>query len=492
MGQSVSFTDAQLSRTFLPSATFDEKTANNWAFSIPNRGSEAFGKANSLSERFETGSQQSPQPVPTLKAVYAANLACHRSNQVYEKHLKRGKSIDDATAASQKFLASHLRIDKSVTAEERDALVLRQVQLACDETDSTAMAVMQRWVDEGMTIRKVDGMRSLILPCPAPSAERWFGAKHWAKNVVSDPGFLGHYRVKRAREEQVKIIVEAMSWVADSATGYWCAITCNALARKVISLYRQRSKAPRGTCGWKLDTVASNVRAVWAALKASGWAQLRAEGRNLRTEERLVALSLFGIEQTGAGNVFDLTVPQCVRESTIQRHRDSAPTRPHWAQKSNPFVAQCQQDKTGSSLEKASSDSGLLHTYLPVGQPSSKTKDHYGSQTHAQARTGEKHSSTKRAKPSLTAQRLAAGLVRHMPWLSKDNRGKPVHMWSLSFAVERSGIMETGWSVAEIVDAWDKSLAQRWWEIQPGEIVNPAGWLRVCLRALNPSTPIRG
>lgn len=489
-------TDAQSSRTFLPSATFTEKPTNTWAFSMSKRENDVSerGLAPTQSTTVAASAviEQPSESLPSINEVYAANLACHRSHRVYEKHLKRGKSIDDATAASQKYLASHLHIDRTISAEQRDELALRQVQLACDETDKATAAVLQRWADEGMAVRQVDGMKCLVLPCSAPSTERWFGAKHWIHNVLSDPAFRQSRKVARAKDTQVEIIVETMAWQAESATGHWCAITCDALVRKVTSIYCKRYRMRRGTRGWKARTVASNVRAVWAALRESGWVKMRARGRNLRTEERLVALAMFGIEQTGAGNVFDLIVPQHVRDRTIQRRHEDAPRHPHWAHPSNPFVAQCGQDKTSSSKETESGDKDLVHTYLPVGQPSFKTKDHYGTQTHARARRREKRSSSPRPSPSLAAQRMAAGLVRHMPWLDKSSDGKPVHMWSLSFAVERSGVLEVGWSFADVVDAWDRALARRWWEIQPGSVANPGGWLRVCLENIIASTPIRG
>ena len=490
------FADAQFSRTFLQSATFGKKTATTWAFSMPKRGNEAsaraIGPAEPMPANTKAAVQQSSELLPSINAVYAANLACHRSHRVYEKQIQRGKTIDEATATSQKYLAAHLRIPRDVSPEERDALALDHVQLACDETERMTARVIQRWADEGMTVRQVDGMKCLVLPCPAPDTQRWIGAKHWIHNVLADPAFQNHPRVKRAKDVQVEIIVESMAWQAESSTGRWCAITCDALARKAVRLYSKRHKMPRGMRGWKSRTVASNVRAVWAALRESGWVNLRAKGRNLRTEERLVALSMFGIEQTGAGNVFDLIVPQRVRDRTIQRHLRDAPKRPHWAHPGNPFVANCEQDKASSAKGPESSVKDLVHTYLPVGQPSSRSIDHYGSQTHARTRGREKNSFSTRSKPSLAAQRMAAGLVRHMPWLGKDGTGKPVHMWSLSFAVERSGVLEVGFSLSDVVDAWDSELAQRWWEIQPGSVMNPAGWLHTCLVNLVKDAPFRG
>lgn len=484
--------DSQVSRTLMPLATTEEKTALTWVYSCPDvqfMDNQAV-ICNTTENRF-TGvddSIETPEPTVALFAGLSFEAAVETCPQAALKRFSRLLALDEIlsrlrTEKGQDTFNQRFRgMPQGLTLEEELSWTLSEA-----EADHDAETMFSEWahaLDQSFNLRRAGKAHAFILPAP-PSHARWQSRKLWIEGALADPEVIDSPAIKRMARRHLLVLLHAIASFADGVTGHDLAASHATIARRACQLVLDNPALDPGGRGKPLcqmsdSSVEKNIKVLLSALRSAGWAIERAGGRHLTTVERCLARVLFGITQDRAASVQDLVTPRraWVREEPRE-------TQPQWATNSNPFVLRlAARDLWKTTVAVASSSPyplgarfiSLLTIYIGLLTKSHAIEKQISPQ---QRRKTSRFAGV--SDPSREAQKITADLRRSWGWLlPKNAAGQRMDARVITRIIDDEGASHL--TAKKIKNFVDLRLSMNFWEFSPTRIKNKLAWFRTVLR----------
>ncbi|ANE05483.1 hypothetical protein [Corynebacterium crudilactis] len=482
--------DSQDSRTHLPLARFEEKTAMTWGFSCQITQSES-----NQDVICNTTKKCSPRIIETLEPAQGFSGMSFESAlgtcpQEALRRFSRLRTLDGIlcrlrTEKGQDTFSKKFRgLPQGLTTEQELEWALREAE--ADHDAESAFTAWAHALDRTFNLRRDGRAKSFILPAPE-SGLRWQSRKLWIEGALADPQVTTAPAMKRMAKKHLPILLHAISDFADGVTGCGVAASHATIARRARQIAVERPEIDPGGRGKPLhqmtaDSIEKNVRTLRAVLRNTGWAVDCAGGRHLTTVERCLAKILFGINQTKVASVQDLVTPE--RAWVREEPRDA---RPNWATSSNAFTLRL----AARSLWKTARKIMFSSTYPARAQVSFIFKIFIGLLKKIKSFEIQK-SAPKRRKtnrfagvpdPSRESQKITADLRQSWGWLlPKTRSGQRMDPRVVARIIDEEGGSHL--TAKKIKTFVDLRLSMNFWEFSPARIKNRLAWFRTILRDL--------
>lgn len=459
------FADSQDSRTLPLTATSGEKHGSTWAFSYQNPDDDPVA-AHYSTTRLHGYTTTAP-PSETVALAY-------RQAVLEGEVLPRIQTEAGLDAMVRRWHG----IPDSLPPEEQASRLTERL-VAADE----ATAEVTTWAERH--IPRHPG-RSMPLPAPAPPRDRWQGAHLWVEGALADPAVINHPRVQRIGRQHLPWLLRALASYADHDSGHHVTAANATVGCRAAALVSEHIAHGGTWTGRRTDllsdtTLAGQVSALAAALIAAGWMRERARGRHLTRLERAVAWIRTRLHQTRAASVRDLTVPPHARRT----HSPKTEAAPAWAHPSNPHYRRLTVGALQKTLRELLS-LPVLHTHPHVVRLVYLVTLYEGLLTRKTPREipiSPKKTTRPSLRPTLAAQKTAAGLVQRLPWLLRGRTpGRQRHIGALARLLDETGFSHV--AADRVTAAIDSTLVTRGWELHPSSIDHPLAWLRTVLSRL--------
>lgn len=276
-----------------------------------------------------------------------------------------------------------------------------------------------------------------------PSASAWFDAV--MDTLSSAEGEAARRAAKIARDTLLRVAyADAKS--ADQATG-----------RDVATAHQ--TVADQLGMSWK------TVQRARLLLETLGLAATVVEGRYLTSDERAAAARRHGGHQVRAASTRALTMPEGYR-SAAPSTSDGADCRSG----ENVHLPPARGVKSSSHLSKKSPSRASAR----AGKPTAPRRA-------ASTKPGPARGT--RQPRGIEIQRLAAELVRRMPWLIRNGR----HIGAVCDVLDRLGVVEGGWTATALLDAIDRFASSARIRVAAiDEQKDPLSYLAWLLRSASP------
>lgn len=220
------------------------------------------------------------------------------------------------------------------------------------------------------------------------------------------------------------------------------------------------------TVAGHLGMSAKTVQRSRLLLEALGLAVTVVEGRYLTAAERAEASQRHGGHQVRAASTRALTMPQGYRPPA-----SSTDAGAHPASVENVHLPPVREVKNISHLSEISPSRARARTRKPTA-------------TRRAASTNTRGRLEGRAPRSIEVQRVAAELVRRMPWLIGDGR----HIGVVCDVLNRAGIVSGEWTASALLDAITRHATASGIQLAPiDDQRDPLAYLAWLLRSAVPS-----
>lgn len=247
-----------------------------------------------------------------------------------------------------------------------------------------------------------------------PSATAWFDAV--MDVLATGDGETARRRAKVARDTLLRVAY-ADRQAADQRTG-----------RGVATAHE--------TVAVKLGMSAKTVQRARLLLEALGLAVTVVEGRYLTTAERAEATGRHGGYQVRAASTRALTLPASYRAPA-----PSAPRDAHAGAVESVHLPPVRGVNTSPHLLERSPTRAHSRTLRPTA-------------SRRAALTKSRRILGPEVPRGIEVQRLAAELVRRMPWLARER-----HIGVVCDLLDRLGVVRGGWTVSGLLDAIERHVA---------------------------------